>query len=71
MTSPTNWVIVSGASVSIGDRVRLDISPDSAGEIVGVNPHTGLPMVVITDGPGVGGTVYPFPGQMLGRVHNP
>ncbi|MEU8003901.1 hypothetical protein AB0B66_22320 [Catellatospora sp. NPDC049111] len=67
MTSRTNWVIVGGASVSVGDRVRLDISPNSAGEIVGVNPNTGLPKVVITEGPGVGGTVYPFPGQMLGR----
>ncbi|GIF98233.1 hypothetical protein [Catellatospora citrea] len=68
--SPTNWVIADGSTVSVGHHVRLDIAPGSTGEILGVSDDNGLPEVRITAGPGVGGTIHPWPGQMLGRIHN-
>ncbi len=68
--SPTAWIIADGGQVSIGSRVALDISPDAVGVIEGVHPHLGLPAVRITRGPGVGGVIYPYPGQMLTRLHD-
>lgn len=67
--SPTLWIAVNGVGVSIGHHVALDLTPDTVGVIVGVHPMSGLPEVRITEGPGVGGVIHPYPGQILARVH--
>ncbi|RKE12350.1 hypothetical protein C8E86_7291 [Catellatospora citrea] len=55
--------------VSVNDYVALDLEPNTLGKIVGAHPTTGMPKVTIVEGAGVGGVVYPYPGQMLRRVH--
>ncbi len=67
--SPTNWVAVNGALVAVGHHVALDLTPDTVGVIEDVHPMSGLPKVRITEGPGVGGVIHPYPGQILARVH--
>lgn len=63
-TGRPQWVVAAHDMAHIGDHVILSKPADTPGVIIGVDPHTGVPTVQITDGPRSGQTIGVWPSQI-------
>ncbi|GAA2398627.1 hypothetical protein Cme02nite_07350 [Catellatospora methionotrophica] len=67
-TPRAQWFVADGSRVTIGDLVRIDLSPDLLATIVGCDSQFGLPLVSVPVEGGPAQVRLLYPGQILGKA---